>query len=373
MTNTSLDINTDKVPNNVAKNVAKNVSGKVASEASDDTTAPAYSAASLSVVIPLFNEEGSVTPLIERTNEALANFASKWELLLVDDGSSDDTVAIIKRILADQGLSHIRLLELQRNFGQTAAMQAGIDVARGDVIVTMDGDLQNDPIDIPRMVSRLLNDDLDLLSGWRKNRQDKLLMRKIPSRMANWLIGNITGVRLHDYGCSLKVYRAEIIKSVRLYGEMHRFIPAWVASNTSPSRIKEEIITHHARQFGESKYGISRAYRVLLDLLFVYFFMRFRARPGHFFGRIGLLMGTLGGGMLGYLVILKIVFGEDIGSRPMLLLGVLLVVVSIQFLTTGIMSEMMTRTYYESSNTKPYVLSVRSAQQGKEISWKEPV
>ena len=341
-----------------------------AADVTETTQAPTFIAAPLSIVIPLYNEQDSVGPLIERTNEALAEYANKWELILIDDGSSDRTVATVKQMLVDQGLNHVRLLELQRNFGQTAAMQAGIDAARGEVIVTMDGDLQNDPIDIPRMVARLLTDDLDLLSGWRKNRQDKLLLRKIPSRMANWLIGNITGVQLHDYGCSLKVYRAAIIKSVRLYGEMHRFIPAWVASNTSPSRIKEEVVTHHARQYGESKYGISRAYRVLLDLMFVYFFMRFRARPGHFFGRIGMVIGAAGVLMLSYLAMVKIFFGEDIGDRPLLLLGVLMVVVSIQFFTTGIMSEMMTRTYYESSDTKPYVLSVRSTQGEEDISWR---
>jgi glycosyltransferase involved in cell wall biosynthesis len=328
--------------------------------------------APLSVVIPLYNEEESVGPLIERTNEALADYPDKWELVLVDDGSADRTVQKVCELLAEQSLKHVHLIELQRNFGQTAAMQAGIDAARGEVIVTMDGDLQNDPIDIPRMVKRLLQENLDLLSGWRKDRQDNLLMRKIPSRMANRLIGRITGVSLNDYGCSLKVYRASIIKSVRLYGEMHRFIPAWVASNTSPARIKEEVVTHHARQYGESKYGISRAYRVLLDLLFVYFFMRFRARPGHFFGRIGLVVGAIGGLILAYLAVLKIIFGEDIGDRPLLLLGILLVVVSIQFFTTGIISEMMTRTYYESSDTKPYMLSVRPLQPQDSVSWKEP-
>ena len=336
-----------------------------------ESTPSQYVAASLSVVVPLYNEEASVIPLIERTNEALSTYTDKWELVLVDDGSSDDTVKNVKRLLAKKGMAHIRILELQRNFGQTAAMQAGIDAARGEVIATMDGDLQNDPIDIPRMVSRLLIEDLDLLSGWRKNRQDKLLLRKIPSRIANRLIGDITGVQLHDYGCSLKVYRAAIIKSVRLYGEMHRFIPAWVASHTSPSRIKEEVVIHHARKFGESKYGISRAYRVLLDLLFVYFFMRFRTRPGHFFGRIGMVVGSFGGLILAYLVVLKIVFGENIGDRPMLLLGVLLIVVSMQFFTTGIMSEMMTRTYYESSDTKPYVLCIRAGETKTEIAWKE--
>jgi glycosyltransferase involved in cell wall biosynthesis len=328
-------------------------------------------AAPLSIVVPLYNEEDSVGPLISRTNEALAHYAAPWELILVDDGSSDATVAKTRELLAE-GQAHVRLVELQRNFGQTAAMQAGIDAARGEVIVTMDGDLQNDPIDIPRMVDRLLREDLDLLSGWRKNRQDNLWMRKVPSRLANRLIGRITGVRLHDYGCSLKVYRATVIKNVRLYGEMHRFIPAWVATNTSPARIKEEVVTHHARQYGESKYGISRAYRVLLDLLFVYFFMRFRARPGHFFGRIGLVMGGLGGLILVYLAAVKLFFGEDIGDRPLLLLGVLLVVVSIQFFTTGIMSEMMARTYYESSDTKPYILGPRSRGDFSQAPWREP-
>jgi glycosyltransferase involved in cell wall biosynthesis len=343
----------------------------MSAENKTSTQAELQPAAALSLVIPLYNEEDSVSPLITRCSDALAGYPAKWELILVDDGSSDATVASVRQMIADQGLKHIRLLELQRNFGQTAAMQAGIDAARGEVIVTMDGDLQNDPIDIPRMVARLLREDLDVLSGWRKNRQDNLWLRKIPSRLANRLIGRITGVELHDYGCSLKVYRAAIIKGVRLYGEMHRFIPAWVASQTSPARIKEEVVTHHARQFGESKYGISRTYRVLLDLLFVYFFMRFRAKPGHFFGRIGLVMGALGGLVLAYLAVVKIFFGEDIGNRPLLMLGVLLVVVSIQFFTTGIMSEMIARTYYESSDTKAYVLRA-SADTGNEAPWKEP-
>jgi len=326
----------------------------------------------LSVVVPLYNEEESVGPLIDTINDALQDYAAPWELVLVDDGSSDDTVATVRKYL-ERGNEHVHLIELQRNFGQTAAMQAGIDHARGEVVVTMDGDLQNDPSDIPRMVARLLREDLDLLSGWRKNRHDNLIMRKIPSRLANRLIGRITGVRLHDYGCSLKVYRATVIKNIRLYGEMHRFIPAWVATNTSPSRIKEEVVKHHPRRYGESKYGISRAYRVLLDLMFVYFFMRFRARPGHFFGRIGLVMGGLGGLILGYLGFIKLFLGADIGNRPLLLLGVLLVVVSIQFFTTGIMSEMITRTYYESSDTRPYILTQRSQAEGLEdLPWKMP-
>lgn len=327
----------------------------------------------LSVVVPLYNEADNVALLIRRIDEALADYPAPWELILVDDGSSDATVANVWQALARGGQVHIRLLELQRNFGQTAAMQAGIDAARGEVIATLDGDLQNDPMDVPRMVARLLREGLDLLSGWRKDRKDSLWLRKLPSRIANQLIGNITGVPLHDYGCSLKVYRTAVIKDVRLYGEMHRFIPVWVAANTSPARIKEEVVNHHARQYGESKYGLSRAYRVLLDLMFVYFFLRFRARPGHFFGHIGLFMGAVGGLILVYLAGLKLLLREDIGDRPLLLLGVLLVVVSMQFFTTGIMSEMMARTYYESSGSKPYILSERSRQGAStEYPWHLP-
>jgi glycosyltransferase involved in cell wall biosynthesis len=254
----------------------------------------------------------------------------------------------------------VRVVTLQRNYGQTAAMQAGIDAARGDVIATMDGDLQNDPADIARMVERLLAEGLDLVVGWRKNRQDNLWLRKIPSRIANRLIGRITGVRLHDYGCSLKVYRASAIRNVRLYGEMHRFIPAWMAVHTAPDRIQEEVVNHRARVHGSSKYGLSRTYRVLLDLMSVYFFLRFLTRPGHFFGRIGLTFGLAGGAILAYLLAVKLFLGEDIGHRPLLLAGVLLVVVSVQFLTTGILSELVSRTYFAASRTYPY--AIRSSE-----------
>ncbi|MEJ2572875.1 MAG: glycosyltransferase family 2 protein [Gammaproteobacteria bacterium] len=325
----------------------------------------------LSVVVPMYNEQESVTPFVTQLHEALADYHHPWELVLVNDGSADDTERQMQNN-AQQWGKHVRIITLQRNFGQTAAMQAGIDAARGNVIATMDGDMQNDPVDIPRMVKRLLEEDLDLVAGWRKDRQDTM-MRKIPSRIANRLIGRITQVELHDYGCSLKVFRAAIIKSVRLYGEMHRFIPAWMAANTAPSRIKEEVVRHHARQYGQSKYGLGRTFRVILDLLAVYFFMRFRSRPGHFFGRIGLIFGGLGAAGLAYLAFVKIIFGEDIGTRPLLLVSVLLVVMSVQFLTTGVLSEMMTRTYFESSQTRSYVIreSHDDAHAG-EADWKYP-
>ena len=327
----------------------------------------------LSVVVPVFNEQENITPLAAQIHDALENYPAAWELIYVDDGSSDDTVPGLREIQQASG-KHVRVVELQRNFGQTAAMQAGIDTARGEIVVTMDGDLQNDPADIPRLVQRLIDEDLDLVTGWRKDRKDNLWLRKLPSRIANRLIGRITGVTLHDYGCSLKVYRMSVIRNIRLYGEMHRFIPAWVAANTSPTRIKEEVVNHRARNYGESKYGLSRVYRVILDLLTVYFFMRFMSRPGHFFGRIGLVVGTVGGAILAYLAGVKILRGEDIGTRPLLLAGVLLVLVSIQFLTTGILGEMMARTYFESSGSRPYV--IRNADElespNERTTWQRP-
>lgn len=316
--------------------------------------APQQQGHRLSVVIPMFNEEDNAAPMLEMVNKALADYQYPWELIVVDDGSSDDTVNRLRQEAGKYG-PHIRIACLQRNFGQTAAMQAGLDLARGDVIATLDGDLQNDPADIPRLVERLLNEDLDLVGGWRKNRQDNLI-RRIPSRIANRIIRYITQVNLHDYGCSLKVYRASVIKHIRLYGEMHRFIPAWAATRTTPARIKEEVVKHNPRSFGSSKYGLSRTFRVILDLVAVYFFMRYRSRPGHFFGKIGFIFAAVGMAILSWLGFVKFFLGEDIGTRPLLLVGVLLVVVAAQFFTTGVLSELISRTYYESSHSKSYSL-----------------
>lgn len=307
----------------------------------------------LSIVIPLYNEIENITPLLDSVHHALATYSFPWELILVDDGSRDGTDQALLTQAGRYG-EHVRVLLLQRNFGQTAAMQAGLDAARGDIIVTLDGDLQNDPADIPNLVNYLLSHDLDLVAGWRKKRQDNLWLRKIPSQLANRLIAAITGVHLHDYGCSLKVYRGSVIKNVRLYGEMHRFIPAWVSLFTAPHRIQEQVVNHRARQFGESKYGISRTFRVLIDLLSVYFFLRFLARPGHFFGSIGLIFGGLGTLALSYLLILKIIFVQDIGTRPLFMTGILLMFMGVQFLTTGVLSELISRTYFSSGDNRPY-------------------
>jgi glycosyltransferase involved in cell wall biosynthesis len=315
----------------------------------------------LSLVVPLFNEEESVRPLIERICAAMAEYPSAWELILVDDGSTDATVVNAREALNRPNLD-LKIVALQRNFGQTAAMQAGITHAQGRLIATLDGDLQNDPKDIPSMVAELERRELDLLVGWRKNRQDGLLMRKVPSFIANRLIGRITGVRLHDYGCSLKIYRASVIKQVKLMGEMHRFIPAWVAGVVPSSRIGEMPVTHHARQHGVSKYGISRTFRVILDLLSVMFFMRFKARPGHFFGSLGLGLGALSAVILFYLFIDKFIMGNDIGTRPLFMIGVMLFLSAVQMITTGILAEMIARTYYREDTAVSYI--VREVYEG---------
>ncbi len=317
----------------------------------------------VSVVVPVYNEEESIRPLVKAIDESLQDVDFEWELLLVNDGSTDRTLHVAMEVQQQYG-EQVRIIALQRNFGQTAAMQAGIEQSVGDYIVTLDGDLQNDPADISRMVQRLIDRDLDLLVGWRKDRKDNMLIRKVPSRVANWLIGKATGVKLNDYGCSLKVYRGSIIRNIKLYGEMHRFIPAWVAIHVPVNRIEEVEVNHHARQFGESKYTISRVYRVILDLISVIFFMRFRTRPSHFFGPIGMACGGIGSLMMFVLAFQKFLLGEEIGGRPMLIISVLLIVMAIQFITTGIMAELMSRTYYESSN--------RSTYEFKEIVYQQP-
>jgi len=317
----------------------------------------------LSIIVPIFNEEDSVGPLVARVSAAMEQFDRSWELILVDDGSTDATIVNARRAIS-ASIVDMQIVELQRNFGQTAAMQAGIDAARGELIATMDGDLQNDPKDIPAMVAALEERELDLLVGWRKNRQDGLMLRKIPSWCANKLIGRITGVKLHDYGCSLKIYRSSIIKQVKLMGEMHRFIPAWVAGVVPSSHIGEMVVTHHAREHGVSKYGISRTFRVIIDLLSVLFFMRYKARPGHFFGSLGLGLGGLSGLILLYLFIDKFLMGNNIGTRPLLIVGVMLFLAAMQLITTGILAEMMARS--NSSDDAPPVYIVRRVIQGRE-------
>lgn len=294
----------------------------------------------LSVVVPLYKEEDNVERLVDELHAALETYPGEFELVLVDDGSTDRTRDMLLEARSSRG-DHIMVISHRRNLGQTQAMQTGLQAARGDVIAFMDGDLQNDPADIPAMVEKLEAEHLDLLCGWRKNRQDTL-DRTLPSRMANWLIGRVSGVALHDYGCSLKVGRRDVLEGLDLRGEMHRFIPLWVANLTHPSQIAEIPVNHRARVAGTSKYGISRTPRVILDLLAAWFFLRFRERPGHFFGVAGLITGGLGGIALTYLFVLKLL-GMDIGNRPLLITGVLLALVGLQLITTGLVAEMLTR------------------------------
>jgi len=299
-------------------------------------------AVDLSVLVPVRNEERSIAPLVEQVCAALKDYDKPWELIIVDDGSTDATLANARNELPRAGLD-LKIIELQRNFGQAAALQAGIDVARGRLLATLDGDLQNDPRDIPTMIANLEANQLDLLCGWRKERQDGLMLRLIPSWAANALIRKVTGVRVHDYGCGLKLYRTAILRQVRIMGGMHRFTPALVASVAPTSRIDEMVVSHHARRFGQSKYGISRTFRVMLDLLSVVFFMSFRYRPGHFFGVIGLSFGAISACLFAYLFIVKFLLGQDIGMRPMLIVAVMLFVASAQMISTGIIAEILAR------------------------------
>ena len=305
----------------------------------------------LSVVIPLHNEEPNVAELHRELTAALGAWGRPYEILLIDDGSTDGTFAALKALQA--GDSRVRVIAFRRNFGQTAAFAAGFAHARGRLIATSDGDLQNDPGDLPMMVD-VLDQGHDIVCGWRRKRRDPWLTRRLPSNLANWLISRTTGVRLHDYGCSLKVFRGEVVRSLRLYGEMHRFIPA-IASEQGV-RIAEVKVNHRARRFGTSKYGLSRTLRVILDLLTVKFLLSYSTQPIQIFGPPGLLMGGAGLAITGYLGYVRLFGGQAIGDRPLLLLGILLIFAGMQFVTLGLLAELQARTYHESQNKPIYAV-----------------
>jgi glycosyltransferase involved in cell wall biosynthesis len=304
----------------------------------------------VSVVIPLYNEEENVRELHDRLKAVLDTIGTDYEVLFIDDGSTDSTLELLQNIQAKDNRTVV--LSLRRNFGQTAAFAAGFDYSRGDIIVTMDGDLQNDPNDIPKLIEMMK--DNDLVSGWRKIRKDPFLSRRLPSIMANWLISKVTGVNLHDYGCSLKAYKRDVIKNLKLYGEMHRFIPA--VASWYGVRIAEVETAHHPRLRGKSKYGISRTVKVVLDLITVKFLQSFSTKPLQFFGPIGLLSGALGLFISLYLALGKLLLGKEIGGRPLLLLGALLIIVGIQFIGMGLLGEMMVRVYHETQKKPIYVI-----------------
>ncbi|MEQ1730080.1 MAG: glycosyltransferase family 2 protein [Vicinamibacterales bacterium] len=312
----------------------------------------------LSVIIPIKNESPNLEALHLEVTAALEPWGRPYEVIVVDDGSTDDSFQVLSRIQAAD--PRWRVIRFRRNFGQTAAFSAGFAHARGRFIATSDGDLQNDPRDIPAMVARLERDEVDIVCGWRKDRKDAFLSRLLPSMMANRLISWATGVRLHDYGCSLKIFRADVVKPLKLYGEMHRFIPA-IASEQGVT-IAEVVVNHRARLHGSSKYGISRTIRVVLDLLTVKFLLSYSTRPVQIFGLIGLSMLTPGGLILAYLAFVKVFQGQAIGNRPLLLLGILLIFTGVQLVTLGLLAELQARTYHESQDKQTYVIrEVREA------------
>jgi glycosyltransferase involved in cell wall biosynthesis len=312
----------------------------------------------ISVVVPIFNEDESLALLVEELHTALRPTGKNYELVLVDDGSTDGSWALLEKLAdADEAL---HLVRFRRNFGQTAAMQAGLDAARGKYVVTIDADLQNDPADIPTMLARL-DEGYDLVAGWRKSRKDAFLNRKLPSMIANRIISAATKVRLHDYGCTLKVMTNDVAKELRLYGEMHRFIPAvasWVGA-----RILELPVNHRPRRFGTSKYGIGRTLRVVLDLITVRFIQQYLGRPMQVFGLGGLFCLFMGFATCAWLAVEKIAFGARLADRPLLLLGVLLIVVGLQLVSLGLVADVVSRTYFESQNKRPY--NVRTQRMGR--------
>jgi len=306
----------------------------------------------VSIVVAVYNEEESLPPLCEQLDRVMRGLKKRYEIILVDDGSRDDSWPVMLRLA--QQIPCLRLIRFRRNFGQTPAIAAGFDAAEGEVVITLDADMQNDPADIPLLLCTMREGDYDVVSGWRVNRQDGFIMRKIPSRIANWLISRVTKVYLHDYGCSLKAYRSEVVKNIHLYGELHRFVPA--LASWMGVRIKEVPVNHHARQYGKSKYGISRTTRVLLDLTTVSFLLNYAAKPMQIFGKWGLVTAFVGFAIGLYLTALKLFTGAALSQRPLLWLAVLLIIVGVQFISLGLLGELVVRTYYETQNKPIYVI-----------------
>lgn len=305
----------------------------------------------LSVVIPVYNEEENVEPLFREIKGILTCLGKSFEIITVDDGSQDGTFPVLSRLHGAE--PSLKVVRLKRNFGQTAALAAGLAHAEGDIVVLMDGDLQNDPADIPALLAKL-DEGNDLVAGWRHNRRDSFFNRRLPSMIANRLISWMTTVKLHDYGCTLKAMRKDVAKGLRLYGEMHRFIPA--IAYERGAHVTELKVNHRPRTHGTSKYGISRTLRVVLDLLTVKFLSSYSTRPAHIFGPIGVISGLTGFALALYLTVQKLLYDLDIGSRPLLLLAVLLIFIGFQFVTMGLLGEMLARTYHESQDRPVYVV-----------------
>jgi len=307
----------------------------------------------VSILAPIYNEYDNLPDLVNRVESVMSGQPDSWELVCVDDGSRDGSDKLLAKLATSR--PWLRPFFLRRNYGQSTAMQAGFDAARGEILVTIDGDMQNDPSDIPRLLKMLdEHPEIDIISGWRRHRQDKAFSRKIPSMIANRLISKVTGVRLHDYGCSLKLYRREAIRYVKIYGELHRFIPA--LAHEYGAKVMEAEVNHFPRTKGVSKYGIDRTIRVLLDLMWVKFMLRFLHRPMHAFGGAGAAMFFPGFLILLYLAGLKLFAGADIGGRPLLLMGVMLTLMGANFIGMGILGEMLTRIWHEPGGKAQYLL-----------------
>jgi glycosyltransferase involved in cell wall biosynthesis len=305
----------------------------------------------LSIIVPIFNEAENIGPLHAQLTEVLEGLGRSYEIIAVDDGSSDRSFAVLQDLCGED--RHLKVIRFRRNFGQTAAFAAGFDHSQGDVVITIDADLQNDPADIPVLLAKV-DEGFDVVSGWRVDRQDPFLSRRLPSMIANGLISQVTGVHLHDYGCSLKAYRREVVKGVQLYGELHRFIPA--LSSWMGVSVAEVPVRHHARRFGKSKYGISRTIRVILDLITVRFLLSYSTRPIQIFGGLGALSFGLGTAFGVYLAFVKFVLGQDIGARPLLQLAVLLMLVGVQLVSMGLLGELVVRVYYEAQGKRIYMV-----------------
>ncbi|MDF1575085.1 MAG: glycosyltransferase family 2 protein [Bacteroidales bacterium] len=314
-----------------------------------DLNKPVIQMEKVSFVVPVFNEKENIEPLCRAISSAMDATSYPYEMILVNDGSADDTWAEISRVAGD--FRNLVAIDLITNYGQSSALSAGIDQAEGELIVLMDGDMQNDPADVPGMIEILKERDCDVVSGERVRRKDSAIFRRIPSRIANFFIRLITGVKLRDYGCALRVFRSDIARNLGLYGELHRFIP--VLAVLQGARMEQVPVTHHRRQFGKSSYGMRRTFRVISDLLLIVFFKRYQNRPIHFFGTLGILTFGAGAVIDIYFLVLKFL-GEDIWGKPLLLLGFMLTIGGIQIITIGIISEILMRTYYESQHKKPY-------------------
>jgi len=305
----------------------------------------------LSIVIPIYNEKQSINSLYKNLNSVLPELDKSYEVILIDDGSMDETYDELLKI--HQKNNAYKIIKFRRNFGQTAAMKAGFDYSRGDVVITLDADLQNDPADIPEMLDKL-NDGYDIVSGWRKHRKDNTLIRNFPSAIANRIISALTGVYLHDYGCTLKAYRKEVIKNLELYGEMHRYIPA--LASWMGVKIAEIPVRHHSRKFGKAKYGISKTIRVILDIMVVKFLLSYSQKPIQVFGLIGLITGAVGFIVTAYLTIMRIFFNQGLANRPLFTLSIFMILLGIQLITMGLLAELIMRTYHESQNKSIYVV-----------------